>query len=171
MAWADIFEATNAGLFYNPHWMGWWMPNSNDLVNVTLSGTVELKDGQGNYFKGAPGTAWHRETVNIYPLTSRAFNDPNMINLPPPAPGMAWRASLEAWVVDGSLASIGNDGPANYAGWAIDRFGTIPAAPSDVVDHILLYYDLACRDVDGWIYRLNYYVNFIARLSQYQPHI
>jgi hypothetical protein len=170
MAWADIFEATS-GLFYNPHWMGWRMPNSNDLVNVTLSGTVELKDGQGNYFRGAPGTAWHRETVNIYPLTTSAFGPRSLINLPQAAPGMAWRASLEEWAVDGSLASIGNDGPANYAGWAIDRSGTIPAAPSDVIDHILLYYDLACRDVDGWIFRLNYYVNFIARLSQYPMNV
>jgi hypothetical protein len=109
MAWADIdqSQSSQSRLFYNPHWMGWRMPNSNDLVNVTLSGTVELQDRQRTPFKGAPD--WHRETVNVHPSTVNAFK---MINLPQPASGRAWRASLVAWVVDGSLAAIGNDGPA-----------------------------------------------------------
>ena len=97
---------------------------------------------------------------------------------------MAWadiyEATLESWVVDGSLASISQVSTINLPrdgswfrqvmGWAIDRCGTIPAAPSDVVDHILLYYDLAAW-AHATIYRLNYYVNFTARLSQYQPNI
>lgn len=57
-----------------------------------------------------------------------------------------------------SLASVANDQTAMQAGWAVDR---VSAHMDPNTKHLVLEADLAVRDVDGYIYRLNYLVHVL----------
>jgi hypothetical protein len=159
MPWGSLYERLSPGDFQRPQRMAWRMPGGN-LINVTLAGVVEVSDQ--NHVKGFKGAAnWHRDEVWVIPTPRPAIDQ---LQLPIPPQGFEWQAILQQRVAYGALSSITNDGQAVNAGWAVDWLDVLSALGSNVIDEIILGYYFAVRDDDGYIWRLSYWVNFIADL-------
>jgi hypothetical protein len=77
------------------------------------------------------------------------------------------RLKLDHWAPFFALNAISNDGPANNAAWAVDRWtvaqpGGVPInEPTQVVGYTV---DLAVGDSDGYILRVGYNVNLLGEI-------
>ena len=73
--------------------------------------------------------------------------------------------SVDNVVPSVTLASIFNDGPADYAGWAVDDTTWNTTTPGELGKQLLLKSNLALRDSDGFIRRLSYHVTALGKLA------
>jgi hypothetical protein len=92
-------------------------------------------------FKGT-GSNWRKDTLTFQ--VGRTFTT----------------TQFKKAVATAALASISNADHAVNAGWAVDKV-TARRASSGKVELVM---DLAIRDVDGYIHRVGYEVNVLAKL-------
>jgi hypothetical protein len=109
-------------------------------------------------FKGTSTQAWRREQVRVdLDLV------PSINRLRPLAPGpnTYWAFRMDQWAPIASLNSVHDTGVSNYAGYGVETFAIRQPAPDTYVTLELL---VAVRDVDGWLYRIGFYVSLTGRL-------
>lgn len=105
--------------------------------------TLYLLDGTAVFsFQGEAEERWRRDTLE-FPI-GPTFREGEVI-----------RATAS-----GSLASIYNDEVSHDAGWAVDR---VDADFDDESNRVILEADLAVRDTDGFVLRMAYHANILAR--------
>jgi hypothetical protein len=127
-------------------------PNRNDGSDVLCiyTGVFDLRTAA----KGTGGE-WARGNVTArIPTPGSRWTTENSLNR-----GPGWTAFVEGTVVV-SLASIIDDGAANYAGWAVDEAlvrATVPTA-NQPDDHLQVAALVALRDTDGYLRRIAYQV-------------
>jgi hypothetical protein len=70
---------------------------------------------------------------------------------------------MDQWAPIASLNSVHDAGVSNYAGYAVDAFAVRQPAPDTSVTLELL---VGVRDVDGYVFRIGFYVSLTGRLVE-----
>jgi hypothetical protein len=165
-----ISERDNTGFFRSRHFIAY--PHGGGVYTIVRSGILVLPNESSEAarqagrpwgptgFKGTGESNWRGERVavalDLKPSISR-------LHPPVPAPSRHWAFDIDQWAPMASPNSTYNAGPSVNAGSAIDTFAIRQTAPADVVT---LDLDVAVRDVDGYLYRVGFYVNLVGRLVQ-----
>ena len=142
---------------------------------LTLTG-VALVD-----LKGASGS-WLRETVDVYPDLKGAMNHAisrHSVPRPPGAEGRDYNTAfqVEQWAPFASLGSVFDQDQSVNAGFAVDRWRPAPfGSGKDVVTgeslgnlFAAIRVDVAVRDIDAWLHRVNYHISLLGRI-RFLPH-
>jgi hypothetical protein len=121
-----------------------------DLRAYTLTGVALCT------IPGGGGGRWHSEQLSVLV---------DIPDLPPFPPKNALK--LHHWAPFFTLNAISNDGPANDAGWAVNRWNVSHpggASLNDPLRQVGYTVDLAVGDSDGFILRVGYIINLVGQL-------
>jgi hypothetical protein len=116
------------------------------------------------------GSDWIRKTLKV---GVRGGKVESLLQLPPPQQGRHWEVPPTMWSVSASPVAIFNRNTAVNAGWAVNTCNTewdlgSPASEGDLLSEFQLFMDLAVRDTDGSLLRVNYDFRAVGNPRQVQ---
>ena len=135
------FTGTEQAAFYMPPVPG---TDIGERWYVNLTGVVKFD------FIGT-GSSWLRELFKIYVKFDRS-RLPNWDS-------SKWFA-IRDYTIFVAPNSFTNLGPSQYAGWAVDEFGSIGNYKVD--DKVEFWAKLCVRDSDGILHRISYNLTYIG---------
>jgi hypothetical protein len=149
--------------FESLHWMAYRLTDGRAHIDLTGIALLAL---EGN-------ASWVRKTLKVV-LRGRKVE--NLLNLGALPQDHHWEVQPVMWTVSAAPASILDLGTAVNAGWAVDTCDTAwdlgePSSTANLLGDIPLYMNLAVRDTDAILYRVQFDFRAVGNLREVEDPV